>query len=176
MADQHRMTDQQRAFQDELRKARKQFANAIAAGQVHVLDRFNNGLKPGQKVLYRPPFDLIFDVVDVAPVFDLNMPPGAMTVTLTVTLPIKVMANQTQGGMIVLAEMPDAPAQTTDSEATGPAKVQGDGAVDDRPHEGNGEAPTGDGGAAPDPTDARSGVGAGLDLSHLPGDAAGEPF
>lgn len=111
-------------------------------------------------MLYRPPFDLIYDVVGVAPLLDPSAPPGLMTVTLSVTVPITVKANELWIPAIVVAQaeskaepesmdayrkrrqMEDMRAQEKDPIPQGaePVAVQGQGEGGDRSNAG--ELPT----------------------------------
>lgn len=94
-----------KARQAQMQAASRQFLNALSAGQAGARDRFNNIIEPGQKLLYKTPFDLMFEVVAVAPVLDPNVPPGMMDVTLAVRFPLRVMANQPNPGAVIVAQV-----------------------------------------------------------------------
>ena len=112
-----------RARQEALQAAQKQFLNALSAGQAGALDRFARPLLVGQKVLYHPPFDLIFKVDAIAPVLDPKAQPGLMAVTLSVTFPLHMIANRPEVGMVIVGQvdLDDPPAPDPPEE---PAKIQ----------------------------------------------------
>lgn len=74
--------------------AHRRFIQALSAGQVGAYDRLQQPIQVGVKVLWSPPYDLIYDVTSVAPVLDPGAPAGLMNVTLTVTATVQMAANQ----------------------------------------------------------------------------------
>lgn len=106
----------------------RRFLSALSAGQAGARDRFNNIIEGGQKLLYKTPYDLIFDVVSVAPVLDPQAPPGMMDVMLTVTFPLRVMANQANPGAVIVAK-----AQPQEQPASGQAQEAEDHSSNDAP-------------------------------------------
>ena len=101
--------------------AQRQFLNALSAGQAGALDRFANPIQVGQKILYHPPFDLIYEVASVAPVLDPKMAPGMMAVTLTVTFPVHMGANQPNPNAVIVGHVEPQAEQPTDATAAEPA-------------------------------------------------------
>ena len=65
------MNEQQRR-QQEMQTAQRRFLQALSAGQVGAKDRFGRAVGPNMKVLFKLPFDLIWDVASVAPMLDAN--------------------------------------------------------------------------------------------------------
>ena len=78
--------------QQQIAEGQRQFAAALASGDQRAMpkDRFGVAIAPGRLLLYRPPQDLIFKVVDVAPVLDPRMRPGLVTIKLLCEVPITV--------------------------------------------------------------------------------------
>jgi hypothetical protein len=83
-------------------------------------DRFNNRIGKGQKVLYRNPHDLVWDVVDVQPVLDPRAPTNAVRVVLMATVPIVCPGNQPLMEFLAIGAPPadDAPAEDEKSLIT----------------------------------------------------------
>jgi len=83
----------------------RQFAAQVANGQASAIDRINQKIEVGSLVVYRPPCDLIFEVLDIAPVLNPNEPPGKIKLVLSTILPdLVVMANVRQLNMIVIGK------------------------------------------------------------------------
>ncbi len=101
---------------EEARRASKQFLQALSAGQVSPLDRFQNPIRMGDKVLYKTPYDLIFTVQAITPVLNPNVPPGLMDVILTVTVPLRVAANQPNPNAVIVQ-------QQEQTQASGPVSL-----------------------------------------------------
>lgn len=72
----------------QARAMRQQFAQAFAAGQVHVKDRFGRNLAVNDLVVYNPAQPLVFQVVALDAVLDPNQPPGLIRVVLNIDVPI----------------------------------------------------------------------------------------
>ena len=96
----------------------RKFIQALSAGQANALDRFNQTMKPGQRVLFHNPVDLVFEVSAIAPVLDPGAPPGLMNVTLAATITVPMPANQANQAMMILPFLGAAPMGPT---------AQGDG-------------------------------------------------
>lgn len=79
---------------------RAAFARQLQAGTVNVLDRLAAPIRKGDLVIWQPPFDLVFNVLDVGPNLDPNVPPGVVRVVLQATVPLDVPAGQPQMKMI----------------------------------------------------------------------------
>ena len=100
---------------------------ALSAGQAGAYDRLRQPIQPGGKVLWSPPYDLIFDVAAVAPVLDPGAPAGLMNVTVTVTATVQMYANQPNVQMLMIPAL------------GGAARAQGDGDHDDSEQRGEAE-------------------------------------
>lgn len=81
----------------------RRFQEAVQMGQVGAVDRLGVAILPGQRAIYAPPHDLMFDVKDVKPVLDPKFPPGTVLITLASVCTVMVMANQPQMNMISVA-------------------------------------------------------------------------
>lgn len=122
--------NEHRVKQQQMQEASRQFLRALSAGQAGAPDRFGKMIQPGNQVLYRTPFDLIFTVVSVTPVLDPNSPPGLLDVTLSVTFPLRVPANRVNPNAVIVQEgtppqanaevQPDAPPVGDDPPADDP--------------------------------------------------------
>lgn len=113
------MNEQQRR-QQEMQTAQRRFLQALSAGQVGAKDRFGRAVGPNMKVLFKLPFDLIWDVASVAPMLDPRQPPGLLVVTLIGKCTYTMMANQPDVNMIVMGtveEQPKATRQGVDESA-----------------------------------------------------------
>lgn len=105
--------------QKQMQEASRQFLQALSSGQANPLDRFQNIIQRGQKLLYKAPVDVLFDVVSITPVLDPNVPPGYLDVQLTVTFPVRVLANQQNQRMIVMQTSPAKEEEKPSDTATG---------------------------------------------------------
>lgn len=86
--------DRQQA-QRELGQQLQKFARDLAAGRTAFVDRFGAKVDKGDYVIYQPPHDLIFEVMDVTPVLDPRVGVvGAVTVRLVSTTDIQFIASQ----------------------------------------------------------------------------------
>lgn len=95
-----------------------------------VLDRFNNPIPVGGMVIYHPPVDLVYQVVDVRPVMDPRAPKGLATVTLQVQFPIQVPFGHPNMQLLCIAgPQPIAGAEGTDA-ATDDTNPPADGEQD----------------------------------------------
>ena len=110
------MNDHQ-ARQQQLQAQQRRFLQALSAGQVSALDRFGQKMEAGQSLLFRPPFDLVYQIAGISPVLDPRMAPGLLAVTLTVTFPFHVQGNQPNpNAVIVLGKTQAAPPETPKPE------------------------------------------------------------
>lgn len=98
------MPNEHQIRQKQIQDASRQFLRALSAGQVGAKDRFGNTIEGGQRLLYKTPHDLIFDVVTVNPVLDPRVPPGSMDITLSVTFPLRVAVNTANPNAIVVTQ------------------------------------------------------------------------
>lgn len=75
--------------EDRNQKARREFIlkSSVARGTLQALDRFANPLQPGDHFIWHPPYDLIWQVVDVKPSLNPKAPAGMLQLTLTATVP-----------------------------------------------------------------------------------------
>ena len=87
-----------------LAQQRRAFAQAVTSGQAAVLDRLAQPVAKGALVLWRPPHDLIYEVVDVAPVLDPRQPPGLVQLTLMSTAPVTFYAGQPAMSLVVIGQ------------------------------------------------------------------------
>lgn len=93
---------------------RRQFAQAVAAGQVHVLDRFAKPIQEGALVVWKCPQDWVWLVKEIKPLLAPNDPDGCLEFTMTVTVPAVCRVNRPVVEMIVVGQQPkdSAPALT----------------------------------------------------------------
>lgn len=96
---------------------------AIQAGDPRVfpMDRFGAPCIPGAKILYRPDFDFVYEVLEVAPVLDPGAPPGMIKVTMVAETTIVLRAGQLAMNMVrigVAAPEESVPSDAPDAEAT----------------------------------------------------------
>ena len=125
--DRNQRARDQFAQQQEVAKMRRQFAQAVAAGQVKVIDRFSNPIEVGSLVVWSLPHDFVWLVQDIKPVLDPNVQPGLVAVTLTATAPDSLCrVNSPITEMIVVGRQPTdgAPALTQIGETDQPEVVQ----------------------------------------------------
>jgi hypothetical protein len=91
--------------QEALAEAKRQFLQAVASGQLRVLDRFGNPIEQGDHVFYAPASDLsiAYRVVAIGPNMDPRAPVGSMIVQLTCELPVGVPAGVPNINLAVVA-------------------------------------------------------------------------
>ena len=83
----------------------RQFAAQVANGHAYAIDRINQRIEVGSLVVWRPPADLIFEVVDIAPVLNPGEPPGRLKLALSTLVPDHIVsANVRQLSMIVIGK------------------------------------------------------------------------
>ncbi len=111
--------NEHQARREAMAREQRKFLNALSAGQAGAIDRLSRTIKPGQKLLFHPPYDLIFDVQAVNPVLDPSAPPGLMVLTLSVVMPVQLQANSPNPTMVIVAEA-GAMAQATDPPSDPP--------------------------------------------------------
>ena len=105
--DRNQRARDQFAQQQEVAKMRRQFAQAVAAGQVKVIDRFSKAIEVGSLVVWSLPHDFVWLVQDIKPVLDPNVQPGLVAVTLTATAPDSLCrVNSPITEMIVVGKQP----------------------------------------------------------------------
>lgn len=108
--------------------AQEKFNRQLQAGESAVLDRFGLPIRKGAMVIWRPPFDLIFQVVSAEALISLDptrpVPPGQMTLQLTSgEFPLHVVANVPQMTLLHIGQLPEpepAPAPTDEEPDHGP--------------------------------------------------------
>lgn len=100
---------QQRRMREQLQQMFAVFAGDYAAGKVGVIDRFAVRIKKGDLVLWTPPHQLVYEVVDIQPILQpmQNQPIGQIQVVLHLTAPVTFMAEQPAMGMIVVGHQSD---------------------------------------------------------------------
>jgi hypothetical protein len=113
---------QQRAAQMD--QAMIAFLQAFDRGQAKVLDRVGRPIEPGTLVMYRPPFDPIFTVVEAEPV------KGLIKLTLTVTMPYIFNANQQEMSMMVVGNVGEDGGVVLAQPPFVPVPAGGDGTAD----------------------------------------------
>lgn len=96
------MNDQKRHAEQHAQNLRN-FAAAFGRGQAKALDRFNNEIRDGDKLMLHFAIDPVVDVVSVNPVLDPKAPAGLIDVLVTVTLPLRVQAGQAFQGCNMVA-------------------------------------------------------------------------
>lgn len=89
----------------EAARIMQEFARAVSSGSAGAIDRFGQRIEIGSRVLFKPPFDYIYDVVDVAPVLAPGAPAGLVRLRMTLTADVTVPVNQQQMGMCVVGEV-----------------------------------------------------------------------
>lgn len=128
------------------RAARQQFAQAFAAGQVHVKDRFGRNLAVNDLVVYNPQQPLVFQVVALDAVLDPNQPPGLIRVVLNIDVPILWQGGYAAPELIVVGKVKEQGHTeinaTRPTDAPDPAlQVESVGAQDDTAPHDQGEPP-----------------------------------
>ena len=78
--------------------------NGLTPAPSVALDRFGRVLKAGQLVLYRPPMDLIFEVVSVGSALDPRAPQGAITLALYAKVPVSCAPGVPLGEIVIVGE------------------------------------------------------------------------
>jgi len=94
MADRNQTARDREQAQRELGQQLQKFARLLNEGKTGMIDRFGIAITPGAYVLYRPTFDLIFEVVDVAPILDMSRPAGYLKLSLACETTIEFVAGQ----------------------------------------------------------------------------------
>lgn len=92
------MASREQQFQDA--QLRRQFAQAFASGSIKAIDRIGQPIETGALVMYRPPFDLIYEVHDVKPVLDPRQPVGVVQAVLSCSVPVLLQVNTPVMAMI----------------------------------------------------------------------------
>lgn len=116
----------QRANEQRMAMERQNFAAALSAGarNAQPIDRVGVAIKKDMIVMYRPPQDIFFRVLDVKPVLDPRYPPGLVNVIVGVEFPITLRAGQPQPNMIVIGgPRPDGSPTATEPPADDPGRV-----------------------------------------------------
>lgn len=91
--------------QQALKRAREQFNQAIQAGQAAIYDNIGCRIEPGQLVMFAPPPNVWrWLVADVQPILDPRLPPGLLTLTLQVVVPMQVQMGTKVGNLLVVGE------------------------------------------------------------------------
>ena len=119
----HQLRQQQKA------NARLEFFKALAAGQVHVYDRFGSVIEPGARILWHPSVDPVVEVQAVQPNPDPESPVGQMLVTLAVTISVAVAPNQPWQTFILMGAPPERELGSEDARKAAQEEL---GAVADR--------------------------------------------
>ena len=100
--------------QEEIAKMQRQFAQAVAAGQAQVLDRFSKPIVEGSLVVWKCPQDWVWLISEVKPLLGPQDPQGCLQLTMTVTVPAVCRVNSPVVEMIVVGQQPkDAPPALT---------------------------------------------------------------
>ena len=91
--------------------AEERFKQQLQVGEAAVLDRFGIPIRSGAMVVWRPPFDLIFQVLKAEALVSLDprrpVPPGMMTLTISSgEFPLNLLANQPQMTLIHCGQVP----------------------------------------------------------------------
>lgn len=140
------LTPDQRKMQAEMQKAQQRFAQDVASGVAVALDRFKVTLEIGDLVVYAPPIDSVYQIMDIKPLLDPRQPAGLVQMILSCTLPIYLPVMQATGNLIKCGHVPTAAQAETNGGATGAGAVEngappadGDGVADHVPaSNGNG--------------------------------------
>lgn len=113
----------------EFRKARERahadasVGRAIVEGNPAVFpkDRFGVPIAPNTNVLFRPSYDFVYQVTDVAPVIDPRVPPGQVRLTLQSVTTITVPAGMPLMNMLVIGVAEESKPSGESDEASKPA-------------------------------------------------------
>lgn len=131
-----------------------------------IRDRFGAPLQVGDLILYRPPYDLVFQVVAIDPAVSVDPTrppsPSSAVMVLEIQVPLQVPRNQPLSNVVVVGHL-DPPAEQPGGEKLVPVANQG----------GMGGMGTGPGGAERDgqtATDPGTGAVAIGDTSTVPPD------
>lgn len=117
--------DRQRARQmmsQQGRSAEAAAAMARLAGTEEPKDRFGQPIRVGDLVVYRPPQDDVFQIVEVQRTSAVNptAPPGIVTIVLSATFPVHANVLQRIGNMIRCGHVQgEAEAAAMQAEANG---------------------------------------------------------
>lgn len=84
------------------RHQRRQFRAMAEGGQVGAVDRFGMPIQVGDLVVVELGMTPTFQVVDIVPNLQPNVPPGTITVVVTTTIPMMTQANQALRGLVVV--------------------------------------------------------------------------
>lgn len=121
----------ERFKQEQMKRAQADFARAVQQGMVAPIDRFGNRVRPGMRVLYRPPFDLVYEVDAITPLLDPRQPAGLVTLMLSVkAFPVVVPVGQIYPAILVLQPREEPPTSMTESD---PAMAVPEGAAPSPP-------------------------------------------
>ncbi len=106
---------------------RRQLLGGIPSAQAEPRDRFGVPIRVGDLVIHRPEPDPIFEVVDVKPVMNPQMPPGMVIVTLAIQMPVYLSTLQPTGNVMVWGNVKDAaePVAAAPSNIESPAEPTG---------------------------------------------------
>lgn len=104
--------------QARMAQAQQQFAQQLAAGNISARDRFGSPITKGSIIIWDANQQVVWEVVDVAPVLDPSAPPGAVDVQVRAAGHFRVLANNLYPQAIKVLQKPDeAPAAADTSEA-----------------------------------------------------------
>lgn len=84
--------------------ARLEMIQALERGQIAAVDRFNTKIEKGSLVMWRTPYDLIFQVADIEPVAVTPQGP-LLRVHMQVTVPADLIANMPNMGLTVCGKL-----------------------------------------------------------------------
>lgn len=75
--------------EDRNAKAKREFVlkSSVARGSLALLDRFATPVNAGDHVLWRTPYDMVWEVQAVAPHLHPQVPVGTLQITLVATVP-----------------------------------------------------------------------------------------
>ena len=98
------MGSREQEFRQRRQRAMAEAATqrAIQAGDARVfpVDRFGAPVTPGSKIIYRPEFDFVYDVLEIRPVLDPKAPPGWISVTMVTETTLRIPAGMVQMNMV----------------------------------------------------------------------------
>jgi len=104
MVDRNQAAKDREQAQRELGQQLQKFARLLNEGKTGMIDRFGVKLGVGAYVVYAPPHDLIFEVLDVAPVLDMSRPAGYIKLKLVAETTIEFIAGQRAMNVIKCGE------------------------------------------------------------------------
>ena len=109
------------AEQQRLKKQNAAVRQAVQQGQFPVIDRIGQAIAVGDLFVWKPPFDMVYEVKELAPILDPSVQPGAMRLIVECRTEMKILAGQPQMGMIRVGSTVEAANEGVPDEAPAPS-------------------------------------------------------